>query len=42
MIVTDVCNTKERATALGKLGISYGIGMVIGPMTGGLISKYLR
>ncbi|XP_005109387.1 solute carrier family 22 member 18 [Aplysia californica] len=40
MIVTDVCNPKERAAALGKLGLSYGIGMVVGPIAGGLVSKF--
>ncbi|KAH9496649.1 hypothetical protein Btru_009937 [Bulinus truncatus] len=39
MIVTDVCTPKQRADALGKLGISYGVGMVVGPVVGGLISK---
>ena len=28
----------ERADALGKLGVFYAIGMVIGPSTGGLIT----
>ena len=28
-----------RADALGKLGVSYAIGMVIGPFVGGLITK---
>ncbi|XP_059143145.1 solute carrier family 22 member 18-like [Physella acuta] len=40
MIVTDVCVPKQRADALGKLGLSYGIGMVIGPVIGGLIAKF--
>ncbi|KAK6960389.1 solute carrier family 22 member 18 [Biomphalaria glabrata] len=40
MIVTDVCSSKQRADALGKLGISYGVGMVVGPVAGGLIAKY--
>lgn len=31
----------ERADALGKLGVFYAVGMVIGPSTGGLIThKY--
>ncbi|GFO04586.1 solute carrier family 22 member 18 [Plakobranchus ocellatus] len=40
MIVTDVCSSKNRADALGKLGISYGVGMVIGPMIGGFVSRF--
>lgn len=39
MIVTDVTSARERADALSKLGVSYGIGMVIGPFVGGLITK---
>ncbi|GFR98821.1 solute carrier family 22 member 18 [Elysia marginata] len=39
MIVTDVCSPSKRADALGKLGISYGVGMVVGPMIGGLVSR---
>lgn len=40
MIVTDVCSPSKRADALGKLGISYGVGMVVGPMIGGLVSRF--
>ena len=29
----------DRADSLGKLGISYGVGMVIGPTLGGWITK---
>ena len=28
-----------RADALGKLGVSYGVGMVLGPMVGGVITQ---
>lgn len=40
MIVTDVSSENERASALGMLGVSYGVGMVIGPFIGGLVTKY--
>lgn len=40
MIVTDVCDKTKRADALGKLGMSYGVGMVIGPFVGGIITKH--
>lgn len=35
MVMTDVSGTKERADLLGKLGVAYGIGMMIGPPIGG-------
>lgn len=40
MIVTDIAEDNQRASALGKLGLSYGIGMVIGPFIGGLVTKF--
>ncbi|XP_055505626.1 solute carrier family 22 member 18 isoform X2 [Leucoraja erinacea] len=41
MIVTDLSSESERAGALGKLGISYGLGMIVGSSAGGLlISKF--
>jgi OCT family organic cation transporter-like MFS transporter 18 len=42
MIVTDTSSGSERAGALGLLGISYGVGMVIGPFIGGLVTKFFR
>jgi MFS family permease len=42
MIVTDLGEQGQRADALGKLGLSYGVGMVIGPFIGGLVTKYFR
>lgn len=35
MVMTDVSGTKERADVLGKLGVAYGIGMMVGPPIGG-------
>ena len=42
MIVTDMGEESNRADALGKLGLSYGVGMVVGPFIGGLITKYTK
>ncbi|CAH1247962.1 SLC22A18 [Branchiostoma lanceolatum] len=40
MIVTDISDESSRADALGKLGLSYGIGMIVGPFLGGQVTKY--
>ncbi|XP_078271300.1 solute carrier family 22 member 18 [Rhinoraja longicauda] len=41
MVVTDLSSETERAGALGKLGLSYGLGMIVGSSAGGLlISKF--
>ena len=40
MVVTDVADSEQRVGALGKLSISYGVGMVIGPFLAGLISRF--
>lgn len=37
MVMTDVSTTTQRADALGKLSVSYGVGMVVGPTLGGYI-----
>ena len=41
MIVTDLGESNKRADALGKLGLSYGVGMVVGPVLGGVLTKHL-
>ena len=38
MVMTDVSDFKERATTLGRLGVSYGVGMVVGPVVGGFVT----
>lgn len=40
MVMTDVSGVRERADALGKLGVSYGVGMVVGPTLGGLVTTH--
>lgn len=38
MVMTDVSDFKERATTLGWLGVSYGLGMIVGPVMGGFVT----
>ena len=40
MVITDLTEPKERSDKLGKLGLSYGIGMVVGPVIGGWCTTY--
>ena len=40
MVVTDMAESEKRVGALGKLAISYGVGMVVGPFVGGLLAKF--
>lgn len=42
MIVTFFSTDADRTTALSRLGFSYGIGMVAGPVIGGYVTKYFR
>ncbi len=42
MVVTDMSETSKRTDALAKLGLSYGVGMIIGPLLGGWITTLLR
>lgn len=39
MIITDMTAPSNRADSLGKLGISFGIGMIIGPFLGGQVTQ---
>merc|ERR1711953_39864 len=40
MIITGTSSETDRATALARLGFSYGVGMVVGPTLGGLVSTH--
>uniref|UniRef100_H2Z9D2 Major facilitator superfamily (MFS) profile domain-containing protein n=1 Tax=Ciona savignyi TaxID=51511 RepID=H2Z9D2_CIOSA len=40
MIITDLTEPLERPDKLGKLGLSYAIGMVLGPVIGGWCTTY--
>lgn len=40
MVITDLTDPKLRSDKLGKLGLAYGVGMVIGPVVGGWCTKY--
>eukprot|EP00093_Oithona_nana_P003961 03961.XXX_132492_128891_1 [CDS] Oithona nana genome sequencing. len=42
MIVTYLSEESERANVLARLGFSYGIGMVVGPILGGYITSYFN
>ncbi len=39
MIATDMTEPTERASALGHLSVSYGVGMIVGPFVGGIINQ---
>lgn len=38
--ITDVTDAKNRARGLGMIGAAFGLGFIIGPVTGGLLSQY--
>ena len=38
--ITDVTTEENRAQGLGMIGAAFGLGFVIGPATGGLLSTY--
>ncbi|XP_002168560.3 solute carrier family 22 member 18 [Hydra vulgaris] len=41
LIISDVTTTQQRADMLGKLGVSHGLGMIVGSALGGLITGKL-
>ncbi|GAB4461609.1 MAG: tetracycline resistance MFS efflux pump [Anaerolineales bacterium] len=38
--ISDVTDAKNRAKGLGLVGAAFGLGFIIGPVTGGLLSQY--
>jgi multidrug resistance protein len=38
--VADITTKEERAQGLGKVGAAFGIGFILGPVLGGLLSPY--
>lgn len=38
--VSDVTSDKDRAKGMGLIGASFGIGFILGPAIGGILSKY--
>ena len=38
--ISDVTDAKNRAKGLGLIGAAFGLGFIIGPVTGGLLSQY--
>ena len=38
--ITDITGDKERSKGLGLIGAAFGLGFIVGPFTGGLLSQY--
>ena len=38
--ISDVTDAKSRAKGLGMIGAAFGLGFIIGPVTGGLLSQW--
>jgi len=38
--ITDVAQGKERTKAIGMIGASFGLGFILGPLIGGLLTLY--
>ena len=41
MIITYFSTESNRASALSRLGFSYGLGMVVGPTVGGYVTRFM-
>ncbi|XP_020630963.1 solute carrier family 22 member 18-like isoform X2 [Orbicella faveolata] len=39
MVITDISDKTGRAEALGKLGLAFSLGIMAGPMTGGVVAE---
>ncbi|PVD32051.1 hypothetical protein C0Q70_07478 [Pomacea canaliculata] len=39
MLVTSVSEKNKRAKALGQIGVSFGVSMIVGPLIGGWLTK---
>ena len=38
--ISDVTNEKDRSKGLGMIGAAFGLGFIIGPVTGGILSQW--
>ena len=38
--ISDVTDAKDRSKGLGMIGAAFGLGFIIGPVTGGLLSQW--
>jgi len=38
--ISDVTDARNRAKGLGLIGAAFGVGFIIGPVTGGILSQY--
>ena len=38
--ISDVTDPKDRAKSLGLIGAAFGLGFIIGPVTGGVLSQW--
>ncbi len=38
--ISDVTDTRDRAKGLGMIGAAFGLGFIVGPATGGLLSQW--